>query len=367
MKRLIAILTSVAALLLLAGCGGKKEPGAPAETVRGVPVVAVRRAPIPDVVEAVGSVRAHQTAQLSAEIVATVRAVPVAEGKRVRRGEVLMVLDDAQQRAGALQASAGVTAAQQQAAAADAGYGLAQATLGRYQAMYEKKSVSPHEMDEVQARYKAAAAQRDAARAGQAQAVAGQAQAWALLSYTRIRAPFDGVVTAKSADPGALAAPGVPLLTVEDTSRFRLEAPVDESDLRFVQLGGKVPVTMDALGEELPGTVQQIVPAADPASRSFTVKVELPRDPRLHSGLFGRARFPRGRRDAVVVPRAAVLDRGQLQGVYVVGAEGRIGLRFVTLGQPLGDQVEVLSGLSGGERVVAAHGGRELAGRKLAE
>lgn len=361
------ILASLAPLLLLAGCGGKKELGKPAETVRGLPVMQVERAPIPDVVEAVGSVRAHQTAQLSAEIVATVRSVPATEGKRVRRGEVLIVLDDAQQRAGALQASAGVVAAGQQAAAAEANYGLAQATFNRYQAMYEKKSVSPHEMDEVQARYKAAAAQRDAAQAGHAQAAAVHAQARALLSYTRIRAPFDGVVTAKHVDPGALAAPGVPLLTVEDTSRFRLEAPVDESDLRFVQLGGKVEVAIDALGSVLPGTVQQIVPAADPASRSFTVKVELPRDPRLHSGLFGRARFPRGQRDAVVVPRAAVLDRGQLQGVYVVGADGRIALRFITLGQPLGDQVEVLSGLSGGERVVAAHGGRDLAGKKLVE
>jgi RND family efflux transporter MFP subunit len=367
MRRRILVLASVATLLLLAGCGGKKESGAPMETVRGLPVVQVRRAPIPDAVEAVGSVRANQTAQLSAEIVATVRSVQTAEGKRVRRGEVLMVLDDAQQRAGAAQASAGAVAAQQQTAAAEANYGLAQATLNRYQAMYEKKSVSPHEMDEVQARSKAAAAQRDAALAGHAQAVAGQAQARALLSYTRIRAPFDGVVTAKNVDPGALAAPGVPLLTVEDTSRFRLEAPVDESDLRFVQLGGKVPVVIDALGEELPGTVLQIVPAADPASRSFTVKVELPRDPRLHSGLFGRARFPRGQRDAVVVPRAAVLDRGQLQGVYMVGADGRISLRFITLGQALGDQVEVLSGLSGGERVIAAPGGRDLAGKKLGE
>jgi RND family efflux transporter MFP subunit len=367
MRRNILILASVATMLLLAGCGGKKESGTPQETVRGVPVVQIQRAPIPDAVEAVGSVRANQTAQLSAEIVATVRSVQAAEGKRVRRGEVLIVLDDAQQRAGAAQASAGVVAARQQAAAAEANYGLAQATLNRYQTMYEKKSVSPHEMDEVRARYQSAAAQREAAQAGQAQAVAGQAQAGALLSYTRIRAPFDGVVTAKGVDRGALAAPGVPLLTVEDTSRFRLEATVDESDLRFVSLGGKVPVSIDALGDELAGTVQQIVPAADPASRSFTVKVELPRDPRLHSGLFGRARFPRGQRDAVMVPRAAVLDRGQLQGVYVVGADRLIGLRFVTLGQTLGDQVEVLSGLSGGERVIAAPGGRELVGRKLGE
>jgi RND family efflux transporter MFP subunit len=339
MNKILIILAGATALVFLAGCGEKKEASAPLETVRGVTVVEAQRTTIPDVVEAVGSVRANQTAQLSSEIVATVRSIPVTEGKRVRRGEVLVTLDDAQQRAGAAQASAGAVAAQQQAAAADAGYGLAQATLTRYQSMYDKKSVSPHEMDEVQARYKAAAAQRDAAQAGHAQAVAGAAQARAMLSYTRIRAPFDGVVTAKNVDPGALAAPGTPLLTVEDTSRFRLDTTVDEGDLRYIQLGARVAVAIDALGDELQGTVVQIVPAADAASRSFTVKVELPRDPRLHSGFFGRARFPRGQRDAIVVPRTAVVERGQLQGVYVVGADRAINLRFVTLGKPVGDKV----------------------------
>jgi len=355
----------VLALLLLAGCGEKKTPAAAAEKVRDLAVVQVARTTVPDTIDAVGSVRAVQTAQLSAEIVAGVRSVNAVEGKRVRRGDVLIVLDDAQPRAATAQAAAAVVAAQQQLAAAGANDALAQSTLARYQSMYEKKSVSPHEMDEVQARAKAAAAQRDAAAAGQSQAAAGEAQSRALLSYTRIRAPFDGVVTAKNVDPGALASPGVPLLTVEDTRGFRLEATVDESDLRVVQLGAKVPVALDALGDELQGTVVQLVPAADPASRSFLVKIQLPSDPRLHSGLFGRARFPRGRRDTVLVPRSAVLDRGQLQGVYLVGPDNQIALRFVTLGRPSGDQVEVLSGLSGGERLVAAHSGRDLAGKRL--
>jgi len=363
--RILALLAAAVALAGLLGCSSKKEAAAQPEPVRGLAVVEVQRATVTDELEAVGSVRAQQTAQLSAEVVATVRSVTASEGERVRRGEVLVVLDDAQQRAEVARAGAAVAAAQQGIAAAQAEHGLAQATLQRYQSMYEKKSVSPHEMEEVQARSQAAAAQRDAAQAGRAQAAAAQAQARALWSYTRIRAPFDGVVTARNVDPGALAAPGVPLVTVEDTRKFRLEATVDESDLRFVQLGAKVTVAIDALGAELPGTVTQIVPAADPASRSFTVKIELPAQASLHSGFFGRARFPRGQREAVRVPRAALVERGQLQGVYLVGRDGRIGLRFVTLGRASGEQVEVLSGLSGGERIVAAHGGRDLAGKRV--
>lgn len=336
-------------------------------TVRDVTLMQIQRTSLPDYVDGVGTVRAAQMAQLSAEIVGTVREVRVTEGQHVNRGDVLVVLDDAQRRAAANQAQAAVSAAKEDAAAADADYRLAEATLNRYQSLYEKKSVSPHEFEEVQAHYKSAAARRSAVGAGQLQAQAAQEQAQVVLGYTRVRAPFDGVVTAKNIDPGALAAPGTPLLTVESTRNFRLEATVDESDLRFVKLGEQAPVSIDAIDSEVAGKVIQIVPAADATSRSFVVKVELPQDARLHSGLFGRAQFRRGVRDTIVVPGAAVVDRGQMQGVYVAGEDGIIGLRFVTVGKPVGDKVEILSGLSGGERMVVTHGGRDLAGKKVAD
>ncbi len=370
MKKIAAIVVSLigaVALFSAAACtGAKKDAAAPPETVRDVAVVQVQRAVLPDYVEAIGTVRAEQSAQLSGEIVATVREIRVHEGQRVRRGDVLVVLDDAQQRAAVERAQAAIAASQQDIAMAEADYGLAQSTLNRYQGLYEKKSVSPHEFDEIQARYKAAAARRDAAQAGQTQAHAGQAQAEAMLSYTRIRAPFDGVVTAKNVDPGALASPGVPLLTLEDTRRFRLEVTVDESDLRFVKQGASAPVVIDAVGGEVAGKVIQIVPAADPASRTFVVKIELPANAQMRSGLFGRAHFTRGQRESIVVPDMAVVDRGQMKAVYVVSSDGLIDLRFVTLGNKSGGNVEVLSGLAGGERLVAAHNGRELAGRKIA-
>ncbi|MGI9102979.1 MAG: efflux RND transporter periplasmic adaptor subunit [Terriglobales bacterium] len=365
--RWLILLVAAAALFADAGCGTATNKAAvQPEMARDVAVVTAQRAPLADYVEAVGTVRAVQTAQLSSEIVATVREVRVKEGSRVRRGDVLLVLDDAQQRAGLERAQAGVRASQQDIAAVEAELGLASATLRRYQSLYEKKSVSPHEFEEVQARATAVKARRDAAQAGQSQAMAAEAQARAGLGYTRIRAPFDGTITAKNVDSGALASPGVPLLTIEDTRSFRLEASVDESGLRFVKLGAETPVAIDALGAELPSKVVQVVPSADAATRTFVVKLELAPYARVRSGVFGRARFARGQREAIVVPRAAVLDRGQMQGVYVIAADGQIGLRFVTLGKPAGDQVEVLSGLSDGERLVAAHNGRELAGKRIA-
>ena len=365
MRKLTFVLSLVASLIV-AGCSDHKTPAAQAhEVVRDLQLFQVQRQTVPDYVETVGTVRALQTSQLSAQVVGAVVAIRAQEGQRVRKGDVLIVLDDAQQRAALERASAAVNAAQQNIAAADADYALANSTLGRYQNLHEKKSVSPHEMDEVQARAKSAGARRDQAQAGITQARAMESQARAGLGYTRIRAPFDGVVTAKQVDVGALASPGGPLLTLEDTHRFRLEASVDEGDIRLIKMGATAPVAVDAVGTELQGKIVQIVPAADPASRTFVVKLELPSDPRLHSGFFGRARFARGERGAIVVPRAAVLDRGQMQGVYVVGADGQIALRFVTLGKPVGEMIELLSGVTAGERLVAAHGGRELAGKKV--
>lgn len=356
------------AAITLAGCASdKKQAAAQPETVRDVAVAQVARTSMPDLIEAVGTVRAAQTAQLSAETVGTVREVRAVEGQRVKHGEVLVLLDDAQQRAAADRAQAAIATAQQELAAAEADNDFAQATLKRYETLREKRAVSPHEFDEVQAKSRAAAAHRTAAAAGLAQARAAAAQAEAMFSYTRIRAPFDGVVTAKNVDPGALAAPGTPLLTVEDTRKFRLEATVDESELRFVRAGAAVAVNVDALPNETTGKVAEIVPAADPASRSFVVKIELAGDSKLRSGLFGRAQFTRGIRDAIVAPRTAIVTHGQLQGVYVIGEDRSISLRYVTLGKAAGERIEILSGLNGGERLVTAVNGRELAGKKLAE
>ncbi len=191
-------------------------------------------------------------------------------------------------------------------------------------------------------------------------------QAGTAMSFTKVRAPFDGVVVSKLAEPGSMAAPGVPLLVVEDPSHFRLEAQVDESKIGAVKLGEAVAVVVDSLGNQpIVGKVTQIVPAADPSSRTFTVKIDLPPNPQMRTGLFGRASFPRGERQAIAIPKSAVLSRGQMQAVYVIGSDQLASLRFVTLGMASGDQVEVLSGLQNGDRIVTQPGDRELSGKQV--
>jgi membrane fusion protein, multidrug efflux system len=355
------------AVVSLAGCSSEQTRTAPSpETVRNIDVLAVQHASVPDLLEAVGTVRAAQTSDAASQMMGNIVEVRAHEGDRVQRGQVLAIIDDSQPRAAVDRAAAAEAAAQQQLVGADSDLALTESTLQRYQTLWEKKSVSPQEFDEVKARQQAALARRDMAKAGQAQAQAALSQARTSLDYTRIRAPFDGVVTEKKADSGTLASPGMPIFTVEDVRRYRLEATVNENDLQYVRIGEQVSVVIDALDNAgLKGKVVQIVPVADAASRTFLVKIDLPTDTRLRSGLFGRAQFSRGERQALLIPRSAVVERGQLQGIYVLDQNKVASLRYITLGRPSGAEVEVLAGLQGGERIVTEPGAVDLDGKHI--
>jgi RND family efflux transporter MFP subunit len=351
----------------LSGCASELQPTPTVpEIVHHVPVLPVQRADVPDLLEAVGTVRAAQSSQLASQIMGTVVELRVHEGDHVQRGQVLALIDDAQPRAALDRARSAENASGQEAAASDSELALAQSTLKRFQNLYDRKSVSPQEFEEVKARYQVALAHRDMARAGQAQAKAALAEAHVSFSHTRILAPFDGVITEKKADPGTLASPGLPILTIECMGHFRLDATVNENDLRYVRRGQKVPVFVEALATSgLQGRIAQIVPAADPDSRSFLVKIELPADSRLRSGLFGRAQFSRGQRSSLLIPETALVQRGQLQGVYVLDVNQTANLRYVTLGRTAGPKVEVLAGLQEGERLVAKPGELDLNGKRI--
>lgn len=362
---------TLAAAVSLTGCSNERPHAAPSpETMRNVSVLAVQRGTVPDLVEAVGTVRAVQSSDLASQMMGNIVEIRVREGDRVQRGQVLAVIDDAQPRAALDRATAAVTAAQQQLAAADSDLALAESTLKRYQTLYDRKSVSPQEFDEVKARQQSALARRDIAQADQAQAKAALAQGHASLDYTRIRAPFDGIVTGKKADAGSLASPGMPILTVEDVRRYRLEVTVNENDLRYLRIGQSVPIMIDALDNaelkgQIKGKINEIVPAADASTRSFLVKVDLPADTRLRSGLFGRVEFSRGDRLSLLIPRSAVVERGQLQGVFVLDQNKVASLRYVTLGKPSGSTIEVLAGLHSGEFLVARPGELDLNGKRI--
>ena len=354
--------------------------------VQNVNIEKVTLASVEEFYEATGTVRARTTSVLSSKIIGNVLAMRVREGDRVSVGQVVAEIDNrdagvqlAKAQAGAREAQEGVEeiersirAAEATKKAAEANLALAAVTFNRYKALLSRQSVSQQEFDERQARNSVAEAEVDReakllqslqarrnqvlARIDQAKADINSAQIYS--GYARIISPINGVVTAKHADVGFMATPGAPLLTVEDDTSYRLETAVEESRLASINLKDQVTVKIEALGsDDIRGQVAEIVPASDPLSRSYIVKIELPEASRqsylrlLRSGLYGKARFTTGHKQALAVPQKAVVNRGQLVGVFIIDADGIARLRLVTTGKKFGERVEVLSGINEGERI----------------
>jgi membrane fusion protein, multidrug efflux system len=361
---------AVTSFVVLAGCGTQREEAStePATATAAVPVTAVTVAETdwPSIYEATGTVKARTSAQISSRVMAYVREVRVRVGDHVAAGQTLIVLDakDLEAReqtaeAGRAQAASAVAEADQAIVSARANLDLAQATFRRMKDLHDKKSISNQEFDEATTRQKLARANLDMALARRkeidtriAQADAEVNSAKIQTGYATVTVPFAGVVTEKSVDPGNLAVPGATLLTIEQQGGYRLEVTVGEDNLSKIRLGQSVEVRLDSLPRPLNGRVAEIVPAVDPASRSFTVKIDLPANPELRAGMFGRARFAIGKRKVLAVPAAAITQKGQMQWVYV-DDHGTARSRLITLGERQADNLEALSGLSAGERVIS--------------
>lgn len=365
----IAFLFATMLAVVLSGCGSKPELKTGSEVSSApvaVSIVTAAKTDWPSIYEATGTVHAKTTVQISARVMAYVRDVRVSAGDPVRAGQTLVTLDAQDLEARERQADAAQNEVRATAAEADqaiqsakVNLELAQTTFRRMKELFDKRSLSNQEFDEASARVRAAQASFDMAQARRVQVSAKLAQteqetrsAQIQRGYSLLASPVSGVVTAKNVEPGNLAVPGAALLTIEREGGYRFEAAVEESHLSAVRNGQSVNVTLDALAQPVTGTVTEIVPAVDPASRSGLVKIDLPGAPGIRSGLFGKASFSFGSRTTIVAPANAVSQRGQMSWVFVA-RNGRAEARIVTLGERRGDQAEVLSGLAPEERLIA--------------
>ncbi len=348
--------TLIGLLLLAVACGDKIEPGTvkvSRPVVAGVQLETARIVSQPLIYEAVGTVQAGITSNLAAKMMGTVETIGVREGDQVKRGDILITLDQRQARAGLRQAQASFSEAEQALAAARAAAELATATYERYLSLKREDSVSDQEFDEVAARQRQAEAMVSAAGSRVKKAQAALAEVRVTLKDTQITAPHSGVITAKLVDEGDLATPGRTLLILETTSGYRIDLVVPETYIEDVRLGQTVLASIPALNlTNLAGTVSTISPAAEPGSRSFLVKVALPSDALVKSGMFARIRIPMGQQNQILIPRSAIVSHGQLTGLYMVDPEGIAHFRLVRLGRVFQDSVEVLAGLEKGDRYV---------------
>ncbi len=361
--------------VLPGGCGsreGAKPEGQPRPVVTGVPIVTVSAEEGPRIVEALGTVRAANVAEVALQAMGRITSLPVEEGRRVVAGDLLAAIDDAAARAQLAAAEAahaealsGAQEAEAAVAQAEAAKLLAEKTWERYRALFEEKVVTAQEYDEAEARRAMAAREHQRALERKAQTAARIERTAAevsgartMLGHTRVTAPFAGVVTQRRADAGSMAVPGVPIVVLEEAGRYRIEAAVPERWLGAVRAGTRAEALLDSLpGKAFRVAVSEVVPAVDPATRTFLVKADLTA-PGLRTGQSGRLRFPAGRERILSVPREAVVRAGGLDGVFLLSPDNVARLALVTTGQPLDGRVEILSGLSAGDRVAADPAGR---------
>ena len=318
------------ALLMSVGCGSKEEPAtavvsaAPETTIQGA-VVEIKTGQVPIRVEVTGQVRPIFQATLSSRIQGTIDQLLVREGTQVVKGQTLIQLDRRDVQGDLARASAEVE--------------NTKAQFNRMKLLYGQEAVSKQEVENATRAFKVADANRKTALTQ--------------LSYTVVKAPFDGVITEKKVEAGEMASPGQPLLKMEDPLQLRLEATVAEGDLKSVSGGDTIPVVIDALsGQALTGVVSQILPAGDPQTHTFMVKVDLPQTSGLKTGMFGRFQLDKGTHQTILVPDSAIVERGELTSVFVVGSDQISRLRWIKVGRRFDIQTEILSGVNVGERAL---------------
>ncbi|MBK7075015.1 MAG: efflux RND transporter periplasmic adaptor subunit [Myxococcales bacterium] len=318
------------ALLALAACHGDQR-AAPAAAR---PVIAVQttparaEAPVRGVA-AVGAVRAQESVEIAPSVMGKITELRCVIGERVASGDVVARLSVRE-----------LSARVDQAREALANAAL---ELDRAGKLMAQRAIPGAEYDALASRHRIA--------------TAGLAEAETMARYATVRAPIAGVVTAKRSNVGDMGLPGQPLCVIEDPSSFRFEATIPETLIRQVAIGARLDVKLDMLDAAVTAAVVEIAPTTDPASRTVLVKLELPADPTLRVGAFGRVMVPSVAVPTVTVPASAVVRNGQLASVFVV-QDGKAVLRLVRTGRVItdaaGDRVEITAGVTAGDAIVVA-------------
>jgi RND family efflux transporter MFP subunit len=298
--------------------GARNEAGsAVKDAVNGVvkvETILLEKKAIPDIYEVIGTVRPKIGATVSARTMASILQIPVRPGDTVKAGAVLARLDDREERAA---------------------FERAEADYNRLGKLFKQGATTVTGLQSAEEQYRRTKAE---------------------LSHATVTSPFDGIVAEKRCDVGDLAMPGKALFVIEQPEDFRLEAFVPERYAASVPIGTKVHVSVEAVGGSCEAIVGEVIPASDPASRSFLVKIDLHRRKPLKSGLFGRAQLVVGERSGLFVPASAIHERGQLTFVFI-DEDSYAKMRLVRPGKPYGELVELLSGVSAGEKLIVGADG----------
>ncbi len=341
-------------LLALGGCGDKVAPGTvqvKRPSVSGVATAKIALTMVDDFFEAAGNVKAATTSYISSRMMGTVTALFVKEGDMVQKGQLLLTIDDRDLREKVRAAAAGYQEAVQAQESAKQRRALADITQQRYRKMFDEKAITPQEMDQFDTQKQVAGLEYERLRETVNRAAATLTEAKVALGFGSITSPYQGMITEKKIEAGGMAVPGMPLLTVEDTASCHVEISIDESLAGRFRVGMPAIVSIASGGRPLPAKIIQILPTVDPLSRTFIIKVAFP-GVGIKSGLYAKVSIPKGKKEALLVPDAAIVEKGQLTGVYAVDGRGVVTYRLIRVGRSHEGKREILSGLHSQERII---------------
>ncbi|KJU87496.1 RND family efflux transporter MFP subunit [Candidatus Magnetobacterium bavaricum] len=321
--------------------------------IKDVTTAKVSVTEVGEVYESSGTVRAENITVLSARVMGQITAIHAKEGDAVRAGKVLIVIDDTEFSKKLAQAQAAYAEAKVAYDMAQEAKRLSDISFARYKRLYEENVLTAQEFDEAEGKRNMAALSVQQAKAmiGRTEAAINEVKVY--FGYTKITAPFDGLISKKMVDAGTMAAPGMPLITIEQTGNYTINLNLDERMYSHVAIGQKVNAYIDTLGRSEAGTVSEISPQVDPANRTFGMKISVAAKD-VKSGFYARVEVPGGTKKVILVPQTAVVERGQLTGAYTVDKEGVVSFRMVKAGNPYKESVEVLSGLNEGDEVIVS-------------
>ncbi len=345
------------AVFLTASCAtDKKEKSLQKTTPIIIEATTVFGEHTQEVVVGSGKISAQKSATISTRLMGFIDGIPVKIGDYVRKGQVLIRLNNADLQAKNGQVTAGVSAAK-------AGYTVAFKNYNRFKNLFEKSSISAKEMDDMTAQFKMAEAQLEAAKQLKNE-VAAQ------LKYARITAPFSGTITQIFFKEGDMASPGIPLMYLENNSVFEVDTRVSEHEIATIENGTTVSIRVDAISETLEGSVTEVSNATKNSGGQYgvTVLVTTPNSNVL-SGMYATVQFPVKKQQiaSVLLPKTALVYNGQLTGVYTVSQQNTALLRWLRIGKDIGGNVEVLSGLSVGETYILSAEGKLYNGAPITQ
>src|SRR5690554_3822487 len=308
-------------------------------------------------VTASGKIEAENSANISTRMMGYVTSVKVKTGQKVSKGQLLATISSTDLQAKKAQAEAGVNQA-------TAFYNSAKRDYDRFVVLFSQKSASQKEMDDMTTHF-------EMAKAGLETAKQMKNEVMAQFSYTNITAPFSGVVTGTFVKEGDMANPGMPIVSVEGESKLQTVVMISESEISNIKNGMATDINIKSLNKIVKGKVVEVSSSARNTGGQYIVKIDLDKTENVLSGMFVNAVFPieksveKTTNELVLIPQEAVITQGQLKGIYVVNDDNTAILRWLRLGKTYGNDIEVLSGLTSGEKYVVTADGRLFNGARV--